>query len=139
MVMLKSTYHPNWRAWVDGVETRRVMLMPSFIGVPVAPGQHLVQLEYQPQPLRRYLLMLGMLILAILGTTEWPREWLARPARRLGLDRLLPAGRQAARRAVERAPQLANLCSKIRARTDSSKLWAASALEACPRRARPSS
>ncbi|MFL5800211.1 MAG: YfhO family protein, partial [Roseiflexaceae bacterium] len=136
MVMLKSTYHPNWRAWVDGVETRPVMLMPSFIGVPVAPGQHLVQLEYQPQPLRRYLLTLGMLILAILGTTEWPREWLARPARRLGLDRLPPAERQAARAAIERAPQFASLVSTLRTRTVSSKLWVATALEAGRRRAR---
>jgi hypothetical protein len=136
MVMLKSTYHPNWRAWVDGVEVQPVMLMPSFIGVPVAPGQHLVQLEYQPQPLRRYLLILGMLILAILGTTEWPREWLARPARRLGLNRLLPAGRQAARTAIERAPQFANLVSTLRARTVSTKLWAATTLEAAQRRVR---
>jgi hypothetical protein len=64
--------------------------MPSYIGIPVAPGQHHIQLEYQPQPLRRYLMIIGLLLLAGLGTTEWPREWLARPARWLGLERFLP-------------------------------------------------
>lgn len=119
MVMLKSTYHPNWRAWVDGVEVRPAMLMPSYIGVPVGPGQHLVQLAYQPQPLRRYLLMLGLLIVGILGMTEWPREWLARPARRLGLDRLLPAGSRAARGALERSPRLADLVARLQTPMDS--------------------
>jgi hypothetical protein len=33
MLMLKSTYHPNWHAYVDGVETETVMLMPSYVGV----------------------------------------------------------------------------------------------------------
>lgn len=38
LLMLKVTYHPNWRATVDGVETDTVMLMPSFIGVQLPPG-----------------------------------------------------------------------------------------------------
>ena len=29
-LLLKATYHPNWRATVDGVETDTVMLMPSL-------------------------------------------------------------------------------------------------------------
>jgi hypothetical protein len=136
MVMLKSTYHPNWHAWVDGVEVRPVMLMPSYIGVPVAPGQHLVQLEYRPQPLRGDLLIMGLLILAGLGTTEWPREWLARPARWLGLDRLLPAGQQAARNLMVRVPLLDRLVIALRTPTVSSKVWVATALESGQRRAR---
>ncbi len=30
MAMLKSTYHPNWHAYVDDVEAKTVMLMPSI-------------------------------------------------------------------------------------------------------------
>ena len=42
LLMLKATYHPNWHATVDGVETPTVMLMPSYVGVPVAarPAPH---------------------------------------------------------------------------------------------------
>ena len=31
VLMLKSTYHPNWHAYVDDGEAKTVMLMPSYI------------------------------------------------------------------------------------------------------------
>lgn len=87
MVMLKSTYHPNWRAFVDGIETPTVMLMPSYIGVPVSPGQHRIQLEYRPAPLRTYLHMAGLLVLAGVGLLEWQGQRLARLVRGTLLER----------------------------------------------------
>ncbi len=63
MLLLKATYHPNWRATVDGVETDTVMLMPSFVGIELSPGNHSVRIEYRPRRLRMILLGLGLLTL----------------------------------------------------------------------------
>jgi hypothetical protein len=73
-LMLKVTYHPNWRATVDGVETETVMLMPSFVGVQLPPGDHEVQLEYRPRRLRIILLILGVLALPLIALVEMRGE-----------------------------------------------------------------
>ena len=70
LLMLKATYHPNWRATVDGVKTDTVMLMPSFVGVPLLPGDHKVRLEYRPRRLRVILLGLGLLTLPLIAMGE---------------------------------------------------------------------
>jgi hypothetical protein len=64
-LLLKTTYHPNWHATIDGIEAETVMLMPSFVGVKVLPGNHQVRLEYKPSPWRR---VMGYGSLLILGT-----------------------------------------------------------------------
>jgi len=69
-LLLKATYHPNWRVTVDGVETDSVMLMPSFIGVQLPPGVHKVLLEYRPRRLRMILLTLGLLTLPLIALAE---------------------------------------------------------------------
>ncbi len=74
LLMLKVTYHPNWRATVDGVETDTVMLMPSFIGVQLPPGDHKVLLEYRPRRLRMILLVLGVLTLPLIALAEMRGE-----------------------------------------------------------------
>ena len=71
LAMLKATYHPNWHAIVDGVEAPTVMLMPSYIGVPVAPGQHHIRLEYRAGPLRGILMAVGLLTLVLVAASEW--------------------------------------------------------------------
>jgi hypothetical protein len=83
LLLLKATYHPNWHAFVDGVETPTVMLMPSYVGVPVAPGPHLVRLEYRPQTLRYILMLLGLLALLLTAAAEWRPRMLAKPFARL--------------------------------------------------------
>ena len=70
ILMLKASYHPNWRATVDGVETDTMMLMPSFVGIKLAPGEHQVRLEYRSRPLRSVLLVFGFLILALIAIGE---------------------------------------------------------------------
>ena len=69
MLLLKATYHPNWRATVDGVKADTVMLMPSFVGVQLPPGDHKVRIEYRPRKLRMILLALGLITfpLIVLG------------------------------------------------------------------------
>ncbi|MBQ10613.1 MAG: hypothetical protein CMJ45_03585 [Planctomyces sp.] len=70
MLLLKATYHPNWRATVDGVKTDTVMLMPSFVGVRLPPGEHQVRIEYRPRRLRMILLSLGLLTLPMIWLGE---------------------------------------------------------------------
>jgi len=70
LLMLKATYHPNWRATVDGVKADTVMLMPSFVGVQLPPGDHQVRLEYRPRRLRVILLGLGLLTLPLIAVGE---------------------------------------------------------------------
>jgi hypothetical protein len=78
VLLLKVTYHPNWRAWVDGREVEPQMLMPSYLGVPVSPGVHHVSFEYRPRPLRRTLQIVGLLALLGIAVAERRREWLSR-------------------------------------------------------------
>jgi hypothetical protein len=76
LLMLKATYHPNWRATVNGVETDPVMLMPSVVGIQLPPGEHQVRLEYRPRRLRMVLLALGLLALPLIAIGE---KWGAGP------------------------------------------------------------
>lgn len=89
MLMLKVTYHPDWHATVDGAEVPTEMLMPSFLGVSLAPGRHTVRLEYRAAPLRGALQALGALTLLVVGLAEWRQRELAALLARLG--RRLPA------------------------------------------------
>jgi|SRR5579883_684040 len=61
-VLYKTTWHPNWRAAVDGSPVRTVMLSPGFIGVPVPAGRHNLQFRYQPETWKAVLAILGPLI-----------------------------------------------------------------------------
>ena len=70
MLLLKATYHPNWRATVNGVKTDTVMLMPSFVGIQLSPGEHEVRIEYRPRGLRVILLSLGLLSLLLIWIVE---------------------------------------------------------------------
>src|SRR5581483_912245 len=76
-VMLKATYHPNWHARVDGREVATEMLMPSYVGVPITPGSHHVEMSYEPQPPRHVLMVVGLLTLIAVGVAERRRDWLA--------------------------------------------------------------
>ena len=71
MLLLKSSYHPNWTASVDGIPKSPVMLMPGFIGVHLEPGRHTVIMEYRVRPIRNLLLGVGFLTLVLIAL--WDR------------------------------------------------------------------
>lgn len=56
--LFKMTYHPNWRATVDGARATTMMLSPGFVGVPLAPGRHSIELRYDAGILKGVLLLL---------------------------------------------------------------------------------
>ncbi|HEX2120913.1 MAG TPA: hypothetical protein VHL59_04655, partial [Thermoanaerobaculia bacterium] len=45
--LFKMTYHPRWRARVDGALQTPVMLTPGFIGIPLTRGRHAIEMEYE--------------------------------------------------------------------------------------------
>ena len=81
MLVLKVTYHPNWRATVDGAAAPTVMLMPSYIGIRLAPGPHQVVVEYRSRAARNGLAILGLALLVVLVVVGRRKLPITAPAR----------------------------------------------------------
>jgi len=47
MILLSTTYHPFWKATVDGVKTEIIMLSPALMGLEVDEGKHKIVFHYQ--------------------------------------------------------------------------------------------
>jgi Bacterial membrane protein YfhO len=58
-LVFKATYHPDWHVKVDGEERNIFMVSPSFIGVTVPPGTHMVSASYKSNRLKNSLLILS--------------------------------------------------------------------------------
>jgi len=58
-LVLKVTYHPNWRVTIDGRDGLPFMLSPSFIGVEVPAGPHKIRAEYRSPLYKTALLLFG--------------------------------------------------------------------------------
>lgn len=97
MVMLKATFHPGWHATVDGVPVPTLMLMPSYVAVPVRSGTHNVRFEYRAPKGRLPLLLFGLALLPAIGVAEWRRRELVD-----FMTRRLPARRSNFPRSVDR-------------------------------------
>ena len=78
-VMLKESYSPRWTATVDGRTVKPQMLAPSFVGVPVPAGTHLVVFKYRPRSSYPELFALGAFVL--LGFILVPVLWRRRKSR----------------------------------------------------------
>ncbi len=76
LVMAKVTYHPGWRVTVDGRTVEPVMLMPSFVGIPVPAGTHTIKMVYQTGGLRDLLTLFGIVVLGMTVVAERRRAWI---------------------------------------------------------------
>jgi hypothetical protein len=65
LVVIKTTYHPNWHVTIDRKPAEVFMASPSFIGVRVPAGDHQVVAEYRSGVLKKSLLAVGILVLII--------------------------------------------------------------------------
>lgn len=83
LVILKSTFDPNWRITVDGVRVQPSMVAPGYPAIEVPSGAHQVAFRYQGWDAWPWLIGLGTLALAGL--------WLLEPR----LLRLAPAASRA--------------------------------------------
>ena len=82
-LVLKTTFHPNWRVTVDGVAGPTFMVSPSFLATVVPAGRHIVIAEYRADGSRTPLLILGLVVTvgaigfrrrieALVGGSRWP-------------------------------------------------------------------
>ena len=74
---IRTTYHPNWRVFVDGASVESYMISPGYIGIDLPAGHHRVDAIYMANPSKGPLLALG---LALLGLAALLRKRLDRPA-----------------------------------------------------------
>ena len=63
MVILKQTYHPNWRVTVDGKPVQPIITFPFFIGIPVSSGDHTIIASYEPSRLKIALILISLITL----------------------------------------------------------------------------
>ena len=64
-LVFKMTYHPDWHVEIDGREQSAFMVSPSFIGVTIPPGAHVVSAIYESNRLKNALLMVVAFTLLI--------------------------------------------------------------------------
>lgn len=72
LVILKQSYHPDWRVTVDGNSITPIITFPFFIGIPVSAGTHTIVASYEPSGLKVGLLILTGLSL-IAGCIYWKK------------------------------------------------------------------
>lgn len=67
LVVVSESYHPGWRAYVDGREATVVAVYGDFIGCVVGPGEHRVRFDFDPRSLRdgKRLAVVGLVLLGI--------------------------------------------------------------------------
>ena len=76
MLVLKTTYHPNWRARVDDQPTGTFMVSPSYIALNVPAGRHHVVAQYTMAGGKRWLLALGLFtVIGLFIGRRW-LDWL---------------------------------------------------------------
>ena len=85
-MVIKVTYHPNWRVSVDGAEASTFMASPSYLAFALPAGEHFIVAEYRSTPMKAPLLALGGLVLAASVLVRFRRplqaQWSQRRARR---------------------------------------------------------
>jgi hypothetical protein len=72
VVLFKATYHPNWRAELDGKRVATMLLSPGFVGVRVPEGDHRLYIAYKSGWLKILLLFVG--IIAAFGIDFFSRR-----------------------------------------------------------------
>jgi hypothetical protein len=71
LVFLDS-FHPSWRARVDGEPAQILRANGLFRAVAIAPGRHVVRFEYRPRPLLFGAVATACAGAVLLGAAVWP-------------------------------------------------------------------
>ncbi|HEY7062422.1 MAG TPA: hypothetical protein VII06_13165 [Chloroflexota bacterium] len=84
LLILTDLYHPGWEARVDGVETEVLRGDYFFRAVPLGPGTHEVEFDFNPRSVwlgrDLSLLALAALVAAAVALWRWPRRAVPNPA-----------------------------------------------------------
>ena len=66
VVILKQTYHPNWRVTVNGNEAKLIEVFPSYLAVRVEQqGTYTIEFTYKPSSTKILLFISGFIILVV--------------------------------------------------------------------------
>jgi hypothetical protein len=66
-LVIKESYHPNWRVTVDGQAVETFMVSPSYIGITLPAGEHFVTAEYRSTAVKAPLFVVGLLAIVALA------------------------------------------------------------------------
>ncbi len=69
-VLFKMTWHPGWKALLDGQPRETAMLSPGFAGVPVPQGRHTIVFRYQPGNWKVWMALGGVLAVLAMWFAE---------------------------------------------------------------------
>ena len=69
-MLFKMTWHPGWKALLDGQPRETAMLSPGFAGVPVPQGRHTIVLRYQPGNWKVWMALGGVLAVLAMWFAE---------------------------------------------------------------------
>jgi len=85
-LVIKTTYHPDWHVYVDGVEVPDFMVSPSYIGISLPAGKHTVDAIYRADPIKAPLVWVGIFgaafLLLMRGRLDRFAEWISSRRRR---------------------------------------------------------
>ncbi len=88
LALFRMTWHPNWKAYVDGRPAPTVMLSPGFVGVPVTAGRHRIVCRYEPGGSKIGIALLGLGLAGLLCALRFRpvrATWAARAVPRLAV------------------------------------------------------
>ncbi|KKP37573.1 MAG: hypothetical protein UR23_C0002G0003 [Candidatus Roizmanbacteria bacterium GW2011_GWA2_32_13] len=61
ILILKQTFHPNWKIYINGEKKIAFPIFPFYIGVPLnKPGNYKIEAIYQPSILKNFLLFFSV-------------------------------------------------------------------------------
>ena len=81
LLVVADNWFPAWHARIDGVDTPILRAYHTLRAVPIAPGEHRVDMYYQSDTLRWSLWLSVLLLLSLVGATGF-QTWRARIVRR---------------------------------------------------------
>ncbi len=73
--LIKVSYFPGMRATIESRPTRVIRVFPDFCAVPVPPGDHVIELRYQPGPLKPALFAAGIAIALLFAVVLRLPSW----------------------------------------------------------------
>ena len=75
IVVLKQSFHPNWRATIDGKSAPTITVFPFYLATLVPAGTHEIVFSYEPSRLKVFLLSIeAIIIIAILRISLYRRS-----------------------------------------------------------------
>lgn len=63
LVILKQSFHPSWRATINGKPAQTMTVFPFYVAISVSEGRHEVVFSYQPSGVKIFLLLISLITL----------------------------------------------------------------------------